>query len=74
MAAVYALSDIAREPVPQAVLDAYGVKSMEFGKEYIIPKPLDPRLMDTVPPRIAKAAVDTGVARKPYPAHYPQIK
>jgi len=73
MAAAYALSDLAREPVPQMVLDAYGVKSMEFGKEYIIPKPLDPRLMDTVPPRIAKAAVDTGVARKPYPAHYPKI-
>ena len=73
MAAVYALSDLAREPVPQVVLDAYGVDSMEFGKDYIIPKPLDPRLMDTVPPRIAKAAVDTGVARKPYPSHYPKI-
>ena len=73
MAAVYALSDLAREPVPQVVLDAYGVDSMEFGKDYIIPKPLDPRLMDTVPPRIAKAAVDTGVARKPYPTHYPNL-
>ena len=74
MAAVYALSDLAREPVPQSVLDAYKVDSMEFGKDYIIPKPLDPRLMDTVPPRIAKAAVDTGVAQKPYPPHYPPIK
>jgi len=73
MAAVYALSDLAREPVPQVVLDAYGVDTMEFGKEYIIPKPLDPRLMNTVPPRIAKAAVDTGVAKKPYPTHYPKI-
>jgi malate dehydrogenase (oxaloacetate-decarboxylating)(NADP+) len=74
MAAVYALSDLAREPVPQSVLEAYSVDSMEFGKDYIIPKPLDPRLMDSVPPRIAKAAIDTGVAKKPYPAHYPKLK
>jgi len=73
VAAVYALSDLAREPVPQTVLDAYNVSSMEFGKDYIIPKPLDPRLMDSVPPRVAKAAVDTGVARLPYPDDYPTI-
>ncbi len=74
VAAVYALSDLAREPVPQEVLEAYNIESMEFGKEYIIPKPLDPRLIDKIPPSIAKAAVDTGVAKKPYPAHYPKLK
>ena len=73
MAAVYALRDLAREPVPQSVLDAYGVDSMSFGKEYIIPKPVDPRLMNSVPPRIAQAAIDTGVARKAYPNHYPAL-
>ncbi len=73
MAAVYALRDLAREPVPQSVLDAYNVSEMAFGKDYIIPKPVDPRLMDSVPPRVAKAAVDTGVAQKPYPSHYPAI-
>jgi len=73
MAAVYALRDLAREPVPQSVLDAYNLDSMVFGKEYIIPKPVDPRLMDSVPPRIAKAAIDTGVAQKPYPNHYPTL-
>jgi len=74
VAAVYALSDLAREPVPQEVLEAYNIESLEFGKEYIIPKPLDPRLIDKIPPSIAKAAVDTGVAKKPYPAHYPKLK
>ncbi len=74
VAAVYALSDLAREPVPQEVLEAYNIESLEFGKEYIIPKPLDLRLIDKIPPSIAKAAVDTGVARKPYPAHYPKLK
>jgi len=73
MAAVYALRDLAREPVPQSVLDAYGVDSMSFGKEYIIPKPVDPRLMNSVPPRIAQAAIDTGVAKKAYPNHYPAL-
>ena len=73
IAAVYALRDLAREPVPQSVLEAYNVSEMTFGKDYIIPKPVDPRLMDNVPPRVAKAAVDTGVAQKPYPAHYPPL-
>jgi len=73
IAAVYALRDLAREPVPQVVMDAYKVKSMTFGKDYIIPKPVDPRLMDSVPPQVAKAAIDTGVAQKPYPADYPKI-
>ena len=73
IAAVYALRDLAREPVPQSVLKAYKLDEMSFGKDYIIPKPVDPRLMDSVPPRIAKAAIDSGVAQKPYPAHYPAL-
>ena len=73
IAAVYALRDLAREPVPQSVMDAYKVDSMSFGKDYIIPKPVDPRLMESVPPRIAKAAIDSGVAQKPYPDHYPAL-
>jgi len=72
VAAVHALKDLAREPVPQQVLDAYERDSLEFGKEYIIPKPFDPRLIDRVPPAIARAAVETGAARKPYPDHYPK--
>ena len=72
VAAVHALKDLARQPIPQSVLDAYGRESLEFGKEYIIPKPFDPRLIDVVPPAIARAAVDSGVARKSYPDHYPE--
>ncbi len=71
-AAVYALRDLAREPVPQTVLDAYGLASLSFGPDYIIPKPIDERLIDKVPPAVAKAAVDSGVARLEYPAHYPK--
>jgi len=71
IAAVHALRLLAREPVPESVLAAYGLESLAFGPDYIIPKPLDPRLIDFVPPAIAKAAVDTGAARAPYPAHYP---
>ncbi len=71
LAAVHALKDLARQEVPQAVLDAYDREKLEFGPEYIIPKPFDPRLIDTIPPAIAKAAVDTGAARKPYPTDYP---
>ena len=63
MACVKALAAIAKEPVPQEVLDAYGKESMEFGPEYIIPTPLDPRLPERVPQAIAQAAIDSGVAR-----------
>lgn len=63
-AAVYALRDLTREPVPQEVLDAYKVDSLEFGPEYIIPKPFDPRLIDTVPVAIAEAARATGAVIK----------
>jgi malate dehydrogenase (oxaloacetate-decarboxylating)(NADP+) len=70
VAAVHALRDLARQPVPQAVLDAYGLESLSFGSNYIIPKPIDERLINVVPPAVARAAVDSGVARLPYPDHY----
>ncbi|MFN2348438.1 MAG: malic enzyme-like NAD(P)-binding protein [Thioalkalivibrio sp.] len=63
IAAVHALARITRDPVPREVLDAYGLEHLEFGPDYIIPKPLDSRLIDVVPPAVARAAVDTGVAR-----------
>ncbi|MCW8829935.1 MAG: malate dehydrogenase, partial [Gammaproteobacteria bacterium] len=64
LAAVHALADLAREPVPADVLKAYNQDAMVFGKDYIIPKPFDPRLIDTIPQAVAKAAVASGVARK----------
>ncbi len=64
MAAVYAIAALAKEPVPDIVKKAYNNVDMSFGKEYIVPIPLDPRLIEFVPPAIAKAAMDTGVARK----------
>lgn len=64
IAASYALAELAKEPVPETVIKAYDVKSIVFGKEYIIPKPLDPRLISRVAPAVAKAAIETGVARK----------
>ncbi|KXX64957.1 malic enzyme-like NAD(P)-binding protein [Marichromatium gracile] len=72
IAAVEALRAIAREPVPAEVLAAYsGVESLEFGPDYIIPKPFDPRLRERVSAAVARAAIESGVARAPYPAHYP---
>ncbi|HIP53801.1 MAG TPA: malate dehydrogenase, partial [Chromatiales bacterium] len=71
LAAVRALQKLVREPVPETVLKAYELDNLAFGPAYIIPKPLDPRLRDTVSPAVARAAVETGVARAPYPAHYP---
>lgn len=64
LAAVHALADLAREPVPREVLQAYKLDTMVFGRDYIIPKPLDPRLIDTVPLAVSKAAIGSGVARK----------
>lgn len=64
LAAVHALAELAREPVPAEVLEAYNQDAMVFGKDYIIPKPFDPRLIDTIPQAVAKAAVASGVARK----------
>jgi len=63
IAAVHALSDLAKLEVPQSVLDIYNVESLEFGKDYIIPKPFDPRLIDTVPKAIFNAAIASGVSR-----------
>jgi len=62
MAAVKALAEIAKEPVPDVVLKAYNKDSMEFGPEYIIPTPLDPRLGERIPVAISKAAIESGVA------------
>ena len=65
MAAVKALADLAKEPVPEQVNVAYGETKLQFGREYIIPKPFDPRLIATVPPAVAKAAMESGVALAP---------
>ncbi|MFQ5487606.1 MAG: malic enzyme-like NAD(P)-binding protein [Gammaproteobacteria bacterium] len=74
IASVHALANLAREPVPQEVLSAYCLEHLEFGSEYIIPKPLDPRLIDHVPPAVAHAAVTSGAARRDYPAFYPRYE
>jgi malate dehydrogenase (oxaloacetate-decarboxylating)(NADP+) len=65
LAAVKALAELAKEPVPEIVNVAYNEKSLEYGPMYIIPKPIDPRLLVTVAPAVARAAMDSGVARKP---------
>ncbi len=72
MAAVYALCDLARESVPEKVLEACGLESLSFGPDYIIPKPMDPRLLSRVAPAVARAAVDSGVARREVPDNYLQ--
>ena len=64
LAAVHALADLAKKPVPDIVNLAYNETNIVFGKNYIIPKPVDPRLLTTVAPAVAKAAIETGVARK----------
>ena len=63
LAAVKALAELAKEPVPDVVLIAYNQPDMSFGKDYIIPKPLDPRLITSVSPAVAKAAMESGVAQ-----------
>ncbi len=65
MAAVHALADLAKETVPEQVNIAYGATKLTFGKDYIIPKPFDPRLITTVPMAVAKAAMESGVAAAP---------
>lgn len=65
LAAARALAQLAKEDVPDSVIKAYGGEPILFGKEYIIPKPLDPRVLRWVAPAVAKAAVETGVARQP---------
>ena len=71
VAAVHAIRELAKLPVPVDVLKAYNLDTLEFGREYIIPKPLDMRLLGIVAAAVARAAVDSGVARLPYPQHYP---
>jgi malate dehydrogenase (oxaloacetate-decarboxylating)(NADP+) len=73
IAAVHALGALARTPVPESVLAAYQVPQLSFGPDYILPKPIDPRLVQTVAPAVAQAALASGVARAPYPAHYPVL-
>ncbi|MDP1623418.1 MAG: NADP-dependent malic enzyme [Bacteroidales bacterium] len=65
IAAVYSLASLAKQDVPENVSAAYNVKNLVFGREYFIPKPLDFRLITTVAPAVAKAAMDSGVARQP---------
>ncbi|MCH5217087.1 MAG: hypothetical protein J1F07_00810 [Muribaculaceae bacterium] len=65
LAAVYAIASLAKLPVPEEVEVAYSQCDMKFGREYILPKPLDPRLLFTVSPAVAKAAMESGVARRP---------
>jgi malate dehydrogenase (oxaloacetate-decarboxylating)(NADP+) len=63
VAAAESLADLAREDVPDAVVKAYGDQPLQFGPEYIIPKPLDPRVLFTVTPAVARAAIESGAAR-----------
>jgi malate dehydrogenase (oxaloacetate-decarboxylating)(NADP+) len=65
MAAVYALAELAKQNVPEQVNIVYDEVNLSFGRDYIIPKPFDPRLIYTIPPAIAKAAMDSGIAQKP---------
>ena len=65
LAAVKALAELTRQPVPEQVNIAYGETRLNFGRDYIIPKPFDPRLISEVPPAVAKAAMESGVAKNP---------
>ena len=65
LASVHAIANLAKEPVPDMVVKAYGDDKISFGREYLIPKPLDPRLITAISPAVAKAPMDTGMARKP---------
>jgi malate dehydrogenase (oxaloacetate-decarboxylating)(NADP+) len=65
LAAVKALASLAKETIPEEVIEAYGEKNISFGREQIIPKPLDPRLIYYVAPAVAKAAMESGVAKNP---------
>ena len=65
MAAALALAAMTKETVPEFVNIAYDKTKLTFGKNYIIPKPFDPRLITEIPPMVAKAAMDSGVAREP---------
>lgn len=71
IAAVEALRQLAKEPTPVEVLQAFNVDKLEFGRDYILPKALDARLLGAIASAVAKAAIDTGVAKLHYPSHYP---
>ncbi|WP_456380322.1 malic enzyme-like NAD(P)-binding protein [Thiolapillus sp.] len=73
IAAVQALKNLTHEAVPEDVLAAYGLSRLSAGADYILPKPLDTRLRDVIPPAVAKAAIESGVARSPWPDHYPPM-
>jgi len=64
IAAVLAIAQLAKQPVPEAVNQAYDAQNLKFGPDYIIPKPTDPRLITEVAPAVAQAAIDSGIARK----------
>ncbi|HEY9072009.1 MAG TPA: malic enzyme-like NAD(P)-binding protein, partial [Candidatus Ozemobacteraceae bacterium] len=72
LAASHALASLARRPVPAVVLKAYGLRQLSFGREYLLPRPFDPRLLETVAPAVAAAAMESGIARAPLsdPAAY----
>lgn len=65
IAAVHAIADLARQPVPAVVDEAYGRNNIKFGRDYILPKPLDPRLLLCVAPAVAEAAAKSGIAKRP---------
>ncbi len=65
LAAVRAIAELTKQPVPDIVSKAYGSKPLQFGRDYLIPKPLDPRLISIISPAVAKAAMDSGVAKNP---------
>ncbi len=65
IAAAHALADLAKEPVPQSVIDAYGGANFTYGVDYVIPKPLDPRIIEWETPAVAQAAMDSGIASRP---------
>lgn len=74
IAAVEGIRSLAKEPVPEEVYKAYpGHETMEFGPNYILPTPLDPRLIIRIPPLVARAAIQSNVAQIPYPKHYPPM-
>jgi len=77
LAASIALAELAKEPIPEEVNLAFKIQNLKFGREYIIPKPTDPRLITVVSPAVAKAAMDSGVAKKPildWPLYKEELK
>lgn len=74
IAAVHAIRSLVHGTTPESVVKAYAnSENLSFGPKYILPKPMDPRLLQTVPAAVAKAAIESGVAQLPYPEHYPSL-